>query len=852
MFLVISAWCRVTKDSFPARGFRSSFPFTPFPFLPVPKTTLDILAALRKPLEFASRDGFAGLRALKGVEPLVGRLAEELAEAGTDPQKAEDLRALFRGFDSAADAERREAVTSALDLIARMGGGRPPVTEEPSPYPQPPELTGAELKTALERLSTPLKFVKGVGPKLAERFSAKGLHTVEDILCFFPLRYEDRRAFARIKDITPGVKATVEGEILAKGEARYGRRRVFEAAIGDGTGILKLKWFNYRLKYMGRYTVGRRVKVYGNVSAWGGNLEIIHPDVEIVDNGKGDGGSEGASDEPEGLVPVYSSVENLHQKTLRKIISSAVDGYADSFIGGLPGEVRGKHRLMPSRLAVREVHQPGTAVEGRPLHEHAVRSLVFDELFTLELGLALRREKTKKEPGHATASGESPLEKRLRSTLPFTLTGAQERVLREVASDMASPHPMNRLVQGDVGSGKTVVSLIAALRAIDSGFQAAIMAPTEILAEQHYLNVHGYAEALGMKPLLLTGRLTRAARRENLEKISSGAARLVVGTHALIQKDVEFKRLGLVIVDEQHRFGVVQRAELKRKAAEGLTPDTLIMTATPIPRTLSMTVFGDLDVSVIDELPPGRTPIKTRIMREKDREKAYNLVRRELARGGQAYIVYPLVEESEELELKDATNMREHLDTEVFPDHRVGLLHGRMKSAEKESVMREFKDRELDILVATTVIEVGVDVPNATVMLIEHAERFGLSQLHQLRGRVGRGERESHCLLLAQWTKSEDTYRRLQVMEATTDGFRIAEEDLKIRGPGDFLGTRQSGLPDFRISFALGDLRTMKAAREEAFHYLKANPTLTGPEGERMREVLKRRWAERLELAEIG
>jgi ATP-dependent DNA helicase RecG len=429
---------------------------------------------------------------------------------------------------------------------------------------------------------------------------------------------------------------------------------------------------------------------------------------------------------------------------------------------------------------------------------------------------------------------------------------------------MASPHPMNRLIQGDVGSGKTMVSFIAALNAIESGFQAAIMAPTEILVEQHYLTTHAFADALGVKSVLLTSSTPRAERVRTLKAVEKGEVDLVIGTHALIQKDVEFNSLGLAVVDEQHRFGVVQRAALKKKGfnergtepeartGEGLSPDVLVMTATPIPRTLSMTVFGDLDVSIIDELPPGRRPVQTRLMRERDRERAYATIKGELEKGGQAYIVYPLVEESEELSLKDATNMKEHLAKDIFADYNVALLHGRMKGAEKEQIMRAFKGKDIDILVATTVIEVGVDVPGATVMLVEHAERFGLAQLHQLRGRVGRGTRGGTCLLLAAYTGSEDTWRRLKVMEQTTDGFRIAEEDLKIRGPGDFIGTRQSGLPDFRVQDALGDLTLLKKAREEAFSLLERDPELASQEAVCIKEVLKVRWKGRLELAEVG
>ncbi len=642
---------------------------------------------------------------------------------------------------------------------------------------------------------------------------------------------------------------------MVMGETRYGRRKGFKIVVSDGTGFLKLKWFNYRLPYMKRYRPGSRITVFGNVSRFGTGLEIIHPDIEVA-GGDGDGG--GGLKNSAGVVPVYSQMDNLHQKTLRKIIQGAVRRYAGFAPGGVPKEVLKRHGLMTLSRAIRDVHFPEKPPAGTA-KTLAERSLAFDELFILEMGLALKKNSIKKERGLRTfnGAGSEGLEQKLRAMLPFRLTAAQEGVLSALKEDMSEPHPMNRLIQGDVGSGKTVVAFTASLWAVGAGFQAAIMAPTEILAEQHYLTIHKYTGALGVKTILLTGRMGAKARRESLAMIDEGKADIVVGTHALIQGDVEFRDLGVVIVDEQHRFGVLQRSELKKKgkaseSGERASPDTLIMTATPIPRTLSMTVFGELDVSVIDELPPGRHPVRTKILREKDRNAAYALIRKEAAAGGQAYIVYPLVEESEEVSLMDATNMKEHLEKEVFKDLRLGLLHGRMKSAEKEAVMRAFKNKTIDILVSTTVIEVGVDVPDASVILIEHAERFGLAQLHQLRGRVGRGDRPSHCLLLAQWTNSPETYQRLKVMEATQDGFRIAEEDLNIRGPGDFIGARQSGLPDFRFSWAMTDTRLLESARREAVCFIRKNPRLSGPDAGAVKEVLNDRWAGRLGLAEVG
>jgi ATP-dependent DNA helicase RecG len=476
------------------------------------------------------------------------------------------------------------------------------------------------------------------------------------------------------------------------------------------------------------------------------------------------------------------------------------------------------------------------------------KSVIFDEFFCLESGIAQRKAGLRKESGISFNTDTKVVQKLLKN-MPFSLTGAQEKVIEEIKDDMASPHPMNRLLQGDVGSGKTIVALISAIIAIDNGFQAALMAPTEILAEQHYITSHRYLDPIDISVALLTGSLSKSEKNAIIKNIKRGAIDFIVGTHAIIQKDLEFSALGFVVVDEQHRFGVTQRASLKKK---GLNPDILVMTATPIPRTLAMTIFGDLDVSTIDELPPKRQQVVTKVFREGDRNRIYGIIKEELQSGRQAYIVYPLVEESQELELRDATNMKEKLQRDVFGDYRVGLLHGRMKGEEKEFIMREFKERKIDVLVATTVIEVGIDIQNATVMLVEHAERFGLAQLHQLRGRVGRGAHKSYCLLLAENIGSKDAYKRLKVIESVSDGFRLAEEDLKLRGPGDFFGTRQSGLPDFRVANPVNDIVLLQKAREEAFRIVKKDPFLSLPEHAATREIVNSRWKGRLELATVG
>ncbi|MBI5232797.1 MAG: ATP-dependent DNA helicase RecG [Deltaproteobacteria bacterium] len=808
-----------------------------------------IIENIRRPLLFASKDGFAHLHTVKGLEHLMEALsldALSLEPSGEIKRRFDDLKNLFKGFDLLDIPQKKNHVARGLYVLDSI---LKPDTLDAG-------LSIDEVIGHLKKLSTPLDSIKGIGPRLAERLNKKGLKDVEDVLYFLPIRYEDRRDLKKIAELTLGAQQIVRGSVLAMGESSYKKRKLFEMAISDGTGILKAKWFNYKTVYMKkRFKVDQKLILFGQVTAYGGQKEMIHPEIEVVSDDKEDPVENGVGS----IVPVYSQLENLYPRTIRKLVGTIVDEYAPFAVSGLSSEVVKRRGLMPLKDAFMELHKRGADSPcGAFVSPIAKKTLMFEELFLLELGLALKRKEIGREKGIAFSIEKGiELEKRLVSMLSFKLTSAQGRVIAEIKRDMAEPHPMNRLIQGDVGSGKTIVSFIAVLISIGAGFQSAIMAPTEILAEQHYLTTKTYAETLGIRTLLLTSRLTKAQREKALGIIRQGETDLVIGTHALIQRDVEFQRLGLCVVDEQHRFGVVQRALLKRKGLSNpkggdASPDILVMTATPIPRTLAMTVFGDMDVSIIDEMPPGRRPVETRIFREAEREKAYSLIRNEVRSGGQTYIIYPLVKESEELSLKDATNMKLHLERDIFPEFRLGLLHGRLKSEDKERVMRGFKDRNIDILVATTVIEVGVDVPDASVILIEHAERFGLSQLHQLRGRVGRGARRSFCFLLAQWTNSDDALKRLKIMEETSDGFVIAEEDLKIRGPGDFLGTRQSGLPDFRTSAVFSDLMLLKSAREDANLFLEKDPELKGAEAMRIMEVLRQRWEDRLELAGIG
>ncbi len=699
------------------------------------------------------------------------------------------------------------------------------------------------------RLLTPIQYVKGVGPKLAKLFEKKGILTVEDALHFLPRCYEDRSDLKKISELIAGRKETGFGKILLSGVAFYQnrRRRVFEVVVGDGSGTITLKWFHGNESYLrDRFKKGRQLIFSGEVRWFNYQEEIHHPDVEIVE-----GDIEKDYLNFKRIVPIYSETEGLYQRTLRRLMKTILDGYADELSSPIPPEIVERQDLIDFSEAFRRVHFPpeGESIEVLNLQRSdGHRRIIFDEFFFLELGMALKKKGVALETG-ISFKPQGHLLQKLLNQLAFKLTRAQERVLAEIKEDLGRPHPMNRLIQGDVGSGKTVVALLTCLIVVECGYQAAIMAPTEVLAEQHYLNLHRWLEPLGINIALLTSNIKGSEREDLYRRIKNGDVQLVIGTHAVIQEAVEFNRLGLAIIDEQHKFGVVQRGLLKKK---GENPDVLVMTATPIPRTLAMTIYGDLDVSIIDEMPPGRMPVETKVFPESARARVYRIVEEEVRRGRQAFVVYPLVEESEKLDLKDATRMAEHLQKEVFPDFRIGLLHGRMKSDEKEATMMEFKEGRIHILVATTVIEVGIDIPNASVMVVEHAERFGLSQLHQLRGRIGRGRYPSRCILIAQYRSSEDAKVRLQAMGKTTDGFKIAEEDLALRGPGEFFGIRQSGLPDFRVAHIIRDTPILIEARKEAFRLIQEDPELAQPSHAGLKDILIKRWKGRMELAAIG
>ncbi len=699
---------------------------------------------------------------------------------------------------------------------------------------------------SLDQPNSGLRYLKGVGPKVAEVLAEKEIFTVEDLLSFFPNRYLDRRSLSKIVDLQPGANQVTAGKILSCGMVFAGRgRKIFEILLGDDSGTIMLKWFRFQpARMLGAFRKGMGLIVSGDVTRFRTENQFLHPTLQIMD---ADVVEEIAAP---GYVPVYPQIPGLGQKFFRKILQNALDHpqSAEKIFDPIPTEIREKFRLPDKEIALRDIHFPSlnaSAADLENLKTPAYKREIFEEFFMMELGLALKRRTITRESGTSLSVADSDFEA-WQSALPFSLTGAQKRVLREIFSDVGEPHPMNRLLQGDVGSGKTIVAFLAALAAIRQGHQAALMAPTEILAEQHVGAARKFFAAFDVPVALLTGKLEAGSKRRAQSRVGKGIFPFVVGTHALISDAVTFSSLKFVIIDEQHRFGVLQRAALK---AKGENPHVLVMTATPIPRTLAMTIYGDLEVSVIDEMPPGRQKIHTEIVEEKSRVRLYRFLREVLGRGEQGYVVYPLIEESEKLALRDATRMHAELQ-EAFPDIKIALMHGKTPSEEKETIMKSFKAGDIQLLVSTTVIEVGIDVPNATVMVIEHAERFGLSQLHQLRGRVGRGSKASYCLLVTPISKTHEGYKRLQVMCETQDGFKIAEEDLKIRGPGDFLGTRQSGLPELRLANLIRDHKILEVARKEAFAWLAKDPHLETYPG--LKETLMRRWGQRLSLAGIG
>ena len=811
-----------------------------------------------------------------------------------------------------------------------------------------------------DKLNDPVEVIKGVGPKIAGIFKKRGIETVEDLLYYLPFRYEDRRDVCSINEVKEGEKASVLGTVTAYKSLffRHSRKKAFEVIIEDGTGTLSIKWFQWNKYYLKNICKkGNLLLLSGEVKRFGAQLQMIHPDVTMIDH-------EDEVKNYKTVMPVYSEIEGIKQGVLRNIIKEAFEQYGGHIESIVPESIENSHGLIPLCEAFRGLHFPDekencsrfkvqssrfrdqkTEVCGSTLS--AIRStlidrLIFEEYFLFQSALLMKKQEIKQGKGIRFKT-DGHFYRRFKDGLPFELTDAQDRVVREIEHDMGLDEPMNRLLQGDVGCGKTVCAVLASCIAIDNGYQVAFMAPTEILAEQHYLSVHRFFDGLGVSVAFLRGNMGKD-RKGILEHIRDGKTSVIVGTHALIQKDVMFRRLGLVIIDEQHRFGVMQRKILKQgsggeggvqgvegprsqggenrvQGVEGprvqgeeesetaywndissefgvrsseekayrndissefgvrssefggksvsakeipdgfklktlnlklktvFTPDTLVMTATPIPRTLSMVIYGDLDVSVIDELPKGRQKILTKVFLEQHKPAVYRMMEEELKNGKQIFIVYPLVEESDKSELLNAKDMAVHFRKTVFPSRKIGLLHGRMKPEEKEKIMGKFKNNEIDILVCTTVIEVGIDVPNATMIVIEHAERFGLSQLHQLRGRVGRGIHASRCILITSTKRTDVATKRLKVMESTSDGFKIAEEDMKMRGPGEMLGSKQAGVPDFRVGDVMRDINIMIYSREIADEAMKY---MTVHELSRIKEKSVERWKNRIHLVDVA
>ncbi len=795
------------------------------------------LEAVQAPLRFAAEDGFARADRVLELERAVCAAAAH-AQALAIPR---DARAVLARVAAAfaeplAGAQRVEAIERALELLGEIADPR-------------------WADAALER---PASALAGIGPKRAKLLERRGFGSITDLLYLLPNRYDDRRRLVPVGQLEVGRRATFLARVLvsdfASQRGRGGQlRRVLQAVVGDDTGTVDLKWFHGGEALQALLAKGTRVLVTGDVRRYRFTKELLHPEIEKLDDG--DGADDALREALRQIVPDYPTPEGLPPRTLRRYVQAAVAEYVDLVPTLLPSALARTRELPDAAEALRAIHHPSPdadpealAARRTPAHER----LILEELYLLELGLALRREGRRAEPGVALAV-DGPRSRAALDALPFRLTGAQRRAIAEIRADLARPHPMNRLLQGDVGSGKTAVAFLALLSAAESGQQGALMAPTELLAEQHERSLRKLAAAGGettaLRIALLTASVPRRDADERRRALAAGELDLVVGTHALLQEGVRFASLGLAVIDEQHRFGVLQRAALSAGRHDGHAPHMLVMTATPIPRTLALTLYGELDVTVLDELPPGRAPVVTERVREGQGERVMVAIREALARREQVYVVYPLVEESEKLDLRNVSESAARI-ARAFPEARVDLVHGRLDAAARADAMARFERGEIQILVATTVVEVGVDVPNATVMVIEHAERFGLAQLHQLRGRVGRGERPGRCLLVARGFTA-DSEARIGALLETTDGFAIADADLRIRGPGEFLGTRQSGrLPDLRLADLLRDAALVPVARRAALDMVARDPGLRRTPA--LLRAVRLRWGSRLALAGVG
>jgi len=802
------------------------------------------IEALLKPLEFAARDDFIHIERVRNLAESVAAAGAHAAGLAIPREVRELIRSNAEGVAGAGEGTAREtAIRRALDALRPL----------------------ADRSWAAAALAQGPAALPGVGPKRADVLAKRGLASVADLLFHFPSRYDDRRNLANIAALEVGLRCTFTARVVVsdfaaqRGRGRRRRGRAFEAVVADDSGTIRLKWFHGTDAIASTARKGALLLVTGDVTRYRFDREIVHPEIEALAEP-----DEGGAVDVSGLgqiIPDYASPEGMHPRAVRRLVEKAVSEYADLVGGHLPAAVVREQGLPDPAAALRELHQPSPDSDVDALRagvSPAHARLILEELYLLELGLALRHASRAREPGIAVKGGAERA-RRSAANLPFRLTGAQERVWNEIRADLARPHPMSRLLEGDVGCGKTVVAFLAALAVAEGGHQTALMAPTELLAEQHMRTLAGIAqsagevegagEGAGLRLALLKSSLPRARAEAVRRAIAAGEVDLAIGTHALLQASVEFRSLALVVIDEQHRFGVRQRAALAEKTPGAATPHMLVMTATPIPRTLALTLHGDLDLSVIDELPPGRRPTRTLLIRPGDGRRVSDLLRETVARGEQVYVVYPLVEESAKVDLRSAVESAARIRA-AFPDMSIDLVHGQMESDERVAAMGRFARGETHVLVSTTVIEVGVDVPNATLMIIEHSERFGLAQLHQLRGRVGRGEREGTCVCVAR-AFTEDSEARLSALLATTDGFAIADADLAIRGPGEFLGTRQSGrLPDLRIVDLGRDARWIPVARKLAEETVRNDPQLQ--RSEVLARAVEARWGDRLALVGVG
>ncbi|HEX9897477.1 MAG TPA: ATP-dependent DNA helicase RecG [Dehalococcoidales bacterium] len=809
------------------------------------------VSPLHKVLELERKKGFSDTAVIGGLDKFMRNWVSHTAGAITDRNtltRFKTLRLSNPDYRKMTVQQRREWVKDVLTLMNELESGKAAKPVKPPKQPAPKKVQPVTKfkkpsPSTIKSLDEPATAIKGLGPSLAPRFAKLGVKTIRDMLYFFPTRHIDYSQLKTVSQLAEGKEETIIANVWEAQVSYPGGRKSSEAIVGDATGNVRAVWFNN--PYVARtLKPNTRIVLSGRVRLFNGRFVFESPEWEPAE--------EGDLIHTGRLVPVYPLTEGLYQRVVRRLVKSTVDRWVDSVNDFLPDNIKIGCSLLELPGAIAQAHYP----DDRALYNRARIRLAFDELFLLQLGvLSRKRAWRESQPGNPIKIDIKMLQNFLQA-LPFKLTQAQQRVLNEILADMEKPQAMSRLLQGEVGSGKTVVATAAILMAVAQNYQTAFMAPTEILAEQHFATVHGLLSRTGRleeqtdclysytgilsRPLtvaLLTGALPLKKKRDIHRLIIDGNVNIVIGTHALIQEEVEFKKLGLAVVDEQHRFGVEQRSSLRQK---GTNPHVLVMTATPIPRTLALTLYGDLDLSVIDELPPGRQLIKTKWLKPDQRDSAYRFIRREIADRHQAFIICPLIEESEAVQARAAVAEYESLAKEVFPDLRLGLLHGRMSSADKEKVMREFHEGTLNILVSTPVVEVGIDVPNATVMMVESADRFGLAQLHQFRGRVGRGPAQSYCILLSE-NPSDVGRERLKIIEETFDGFKLAEEDLKLRGPGEFFGTRQSGLPDLKMA-KLTDVAILELARTEAEKLFERDPHLTKPEHALLVKELARVW----------